>query len=632
MTRRVTVAAAAAVMVMAAVSAASADAAAGRAAKPGGRPNWTAGAADAGAAARGTKVDVRVYLAPNGGLAALAAAVKAVSTPGSPSYRHFISTAQYRAQFAPTAATVSAVSAWLATAGFTVTGVEPSNRYVSASGSAAAVRSAFGTSLERFRIDGAVQTAPSGTVTVPDALAGAVISVDGLDSKPAMMQPTSRYPGGFRNAQPCSTFFGQLLAQFQADGTTPLPMFNGAFQSYAPCGYTANQLRSAYEGSPTQNGAGVTVAITDAYASPTIEKDANRYATNHGDAPFAAGQFSQSLPDHFGKVHQCAGPAGWGGEETLDVEAVHGMAPGANIRYYAAGNCYDSRLLDALMRVDDENVASIVTNSWGDLELVIPPALDAVYDVVFQQGALQGIGFFYSSGDNGDESVHSGVVQTDSPASSPYVTAVGGTSTGIDADGHLSFQTGWGTSKWSLAADGQSWVQSIPFQYGAGGGYSVRYARPDYQNGVVPAGTTGRAVPDLALDADPTTGMRVGETQVFPEGRRYDEYRIGGTSLASPLMAGVQAVAEQAAGSRLGFANPAIYARAGTGAFSDVLADHTGDGAVRSDFANGIDASGGVIYSIRTFNQDTGLTTGPGWDDVTGVGSPTSEYITSAGS
>src|SRR5690349_16798999 len=109
---------AAAIMTTAALGAASAQAAGGRTAKPGGRPNWTASATDLGATAASKQVTIRVYLAPNGGAAALAAAVRAVSTPGSPSYRLFITPAQYRAQFAPTADTVAAVSSWLAGTGF----------------------------------------------------------------------------------------------------------------------------------------------------------------------------------------------------------------------------------------------------------------------------------------------------------------------------------------------------------------------------------------------------------------------------------------------------------------------------------------------------------------------------------
>jgi len=134
--------------------------------------------------------------------------------------------------------------------------------------------------------------------------------------------------------------------------------------------------------------------------------------------------------------------------------------------------------------------------------------------------------------------------------------------------------------------------------------------------------------PTSALDADPTTGMLVGETQTFPRGVGYGEYRIGGTSLASPLMAGLQALATQESG-RLGFANPRIYqlARSGSGAFRDVTAAHDGAANVRPDYVNRANASGGVAYSVRTFGDDSSLHTGAGWDDVTGVGSPTAAYL-----
>jgi subtilase family serine protease len=121
--------------------------------------------------------------------------------------------------------------------------------------------------------------------------------------------------------------------------------------------------------------------------------------------------------------------------------------------------------------------------------------------------------------------------------------------------------------------------------------------------------------------------MLVGETQSFPlasrygpAGTHYGEYRIGGTSLASPLMAGVSAAFQGTQAKRIGFANPWIYSLAGQGAFYDVTPQ--GDaGNVRQDFANGINGDNGVIYTLRTFNEDSSLTTGPGWDNVTGVGS-----------
>ena len=109
---------------------------------------------------------------------------------------------------------------------------------------------------------------------------------------------------------------------------------------------------------------------------------------------------------------------------------------------------------------------------------------------------------------------------------------------------------------------------------------------------------------------DPTTGMLVGQTQTFPRGVHYDEYRIGGTSLASPLFAGVMALADQAAGRPHGFASPALYAKAGTGAYHDVAGDGPEHLPWRHpvDFVNGENGTGGYLYSARTFDQDEGLT------------------------
>ena len=204
------------------------------------------------------------------------------------------------------------------------------------------------------------------------------------------------------------------------------------------------------------------------------------------------------------------------------------MAPDANIRYYASSSCFDDDFLATLGRVVDENVAQVVTNSWSDLEQNESAANVAAYEQVFKQGALQGQSFLFSSGDNGDELANSALKQVDYPASDPYVTAAGGTSTGIDASGAISMQTGWGTQKYSLAANGRSWT-SVGYLYGAGGGYSALFNRPSYQNGVV--ANAARGVPDVSMDADPSTGMLIGQTQTFPDGVHYGEYRIGGTSL-----------------------------------------------------------------------------------------------------
>src|SRR4029078_12742199 len=176
--------------------------------------------------------------------------------------------------------------------------------------------------------------------------------------------------------------------------------------------------------------------------------------------------------------------------------------------------------------------------------------------------ATEGISYMFSSGDDGDELAATGTKQVDYPSSDPYATAVGGTNTAINSAGALAWQTGWGTEKYSLSANSSSW-DPLGFLYGSGGGESVIFAHADYQDGITPAGARG--VPDVAMDADPTTGMLVGETQTFPDGVYYDQYRIGGTSLASPLFAGMTALALQHAGGGVGLLNPTIYANARSG-------------------------------------------------------------------
>jgi subtilase family serine protease len=118
--------------------------------------------------------------------------------------------------------------------------------------------------------------------------------------------------------------------------------------------------------------------------------------------------------------------------------------------------------------------------------------------------------------------------------------------------------------------------------------------------------------------------MLVGQSQSFPDGSiRYDEYRLGGTSLSSPLFAGIVALADQLRGRPLGFLNPKLYRVGGSSAFRDVNHGRAvTDGVVRVDFTNGFDASAGTVTSLRTFNQTGTIYTRPGYDDVTGLGSP----------
>src|SRR5262249_54449392 len=138
---------------------------------------------------------------------------------------------------------------------------------------------------------------------------------------------------------------------------------------------------------------------------------------------------------------------GWSGEQTLDIEAVHGMAPGAKIVYVGAPN--DRQDLDAAMNhVVDQGLAQIVTNSYGFSTELLPPGYVKPFEDTLIQAAAEGIGVYFSSGDSGDETSEVGYATPDWPASSPWVTAVGGTSLAIDVNNHRVLETGWGTSNY----------------------------------------------------------------------------------------------------------------------------------------------------------------------------------------
>jgi len=213
------------------------------------------------------------------------------------------------------------------------------------------------------------------------------------------------------------------------------------------------------------------------------------------------------------------------------------------------------------------------------------------------------------------------------------VTTVGGTSLAVDQNNNLVFETGWGVSSYNcnpntLVCNRAAW------QAGAGGGVSCIFPQPSYQSGTgVPLaglgtlcnGFVGRGVPDIAALADAQTGYLVGQTQTFQSCNgtvvKYDEYRLGGTSLACPIIAGIMALSDQKAGSPHGFANPFFYQNPGK--FRDITSVNTA--VARRNFNNSVDDCNGTADRLRTFNDYSGSPTqftGIGWDNVTGLGTP----------
>jgi subtilase family serine protease len=605
-------------------------------------------------------VNAKVYLAPSN-KTALAQKVAAVSDPKSSDYRHFLTAAQVRQQFKPTSAEVSSVRQWLTSAGLSVTRVSaasPAGAYIAVRGSVAAASKAFGVSFGTYRSPGGqAARAPESAATAPSSVASSVLAVAGLDTAKSAIKPALPPPGpNYWVANPCSTYYGQKVA-------TNKPQAYGKFQPWNNCGYTPSQVRGAYGVSASgETGAGQTVAIVDAYASPTIKNDANQFATVVGDKAFAAGQFKQykAGPYTLAAANQCDA-AGWYGEETLDVQSVHGMAPDANVRYVAAGSCQDSDLAQADAYIVNNKLASIVSNSWG--EPASYSTMSDAFNAIFQLGAVEGVGFFFSSGDSGYEGPGEDSIspfdQVDFPTSSPYVTSVGGTSLAIGKTSNYQWETSWGTlldplvhtktgKKWQFTPPGK-----YPTYYGGsgGGGVSTVYGQPNYQQNVVPTALAEtppgsnkptlsspmRVIPDVAALADPSTGIMVGQTTLQPDGKTYafSLSRIGGTSVACPTFAGIQADAQQKAGGPLGFANPAIYTRFGTSAYNDVTDHPLGPGhlaQVRNNYTNPYTKQGPLLTYLRTLGINgegaDALPAVAGYDDSTGVGSP-NQYIQS---
>ena len=628
----------------------TAAAASARSTLKGSMPPWAQAGNKVAAANPGDWVNFRVYLGLRDAAGAEALA-QAVSDPRSASYGKYVSAAQFEKRFGASAADAAAIASWLSGEGLSVVYTAENNRYVAAEGTVAQVQSAFATSLNIYSVNGKALRGNAAELTLPAGLAGSVAGILGIDQSSALTRPFNAPDpdappaGGFRNAPPCSAYWAEkTTANTQVEGVT-LPDYAGSPRPFAPCGYAGAQLQGAYGVAAAiasgNDGRGVTVAVIDAYASPTIVADTSTYFARHDLPAWRPGQFTQVVaPGTYHHPESLAqDPQGWYGEETLDIEAVHTMAPGADVVYVGAPNNYQD-LDAALNHVVSKHLADIVTNSYGFSSEFLPPGYIKPYNETFIQAAAQGIGVYFSSGDNGDETFGgpANTATPDWPASSPWVTAVGGTSLAVSRSNTNLFETGWGTRRSRLNCTGylaarNSWCATEPYLYGSGGGTSRLFAQPAYQQGIVPAAlatrwssTPARVIPDIAAVGDPNTGMLIGQTQTFSTGVAYGEFRIGGTSLSSPLMAGIVAVAQQRKGSPLGFANPAIYALPAT-AFNDIIDPASTVAVVRADYANGEDATNGIRYSIRRMNVTFTLHTVAGYDDVTGRGTPNDSFI-----
>jgi subtilase family serine protease len=262
-------------------------------------------------------------------------------------------------------------------------------------------------------------------------------------------------------------------------------------------------------------------------------------------------------------------------------------------------------------------------------ESTVPASQRNVVHAITLRAAAEGVSLLFDAGDT------PGV---DSPASDPDITAVGGTTLGIGAENQRLFETGWSTLLAEQAQGSTSW-QNKGINVAGGGGPSALYAEPSYQRGVVPnalatnsAGHLARTVPDIAADGDPNSGMLFGLIVTHKDGKAgpYEPFRQAGTSMATPMVAGIVADAEQGRRRSFGFLNPLLYSLAGTAAFHDI--EPLGASDPQTD--RGVSTTGlikvgkkfvnGVVAEVNDAQDQRGTkqVTAPGYDTMTGLGSP----------
>jgi subtilase family serine protease len=637
----------------------------------------------AGAVAKTSRVSFDLTLALRNASGAKSF-IRQVSTPGSKTFHHYLTLAQFNSRYGPTSASISKAEAWLRGQGFKVTGMPKTKLYVSASGTAAQVEKAFGVKLGMYMVNGVKLREAAGALSVPASLGSSVSGVVGVNqftdqtdlthkgatpagAKPAEAEPAP--PAGFINPQPCSAFWGQK--KDKADSPSLYAPFSSP-QTYDICGYTPQQLRGGYKLNSVVNngtdGSGVAIGIVDAYDSPTLLSDAQQYfSMNDPSHPMAAGQFVNFAPASTANFAAC-GASGWFDEQSLDVESEHAMAPGATIGYFGAASCFDADLLAAENTAISSGV-SVVSNSWGSPlgELFESEADRTAFDDTFMVADATGVSVLFSSGDDGDNFADFGITGPDYPAISPFVTAVGGTTLEVNKNNGRKAEFGWSTGKQVLCNSSTTTcgsattpTGSLLWNAGGGGGTSFSYLQPFYQAGVVPnalalknqdlfGNQLLRVIPDISLDADAQSGFLIGLTQTFPDGVHFGEFKEGGTSLASPSLAGILADADQAAGQSLGFVNPVLYKdwTQTPAAFNDIVppANPNATSTVRVDFANTVDSSAGFIVSLRQIDyqgpevncDSTGncetrnvtLNAAKGFDSLTGLGSPGRRFVQS---
>ena len=339
--------------------------------------------------------------------------------------------------------------------------------------------------------------------------------------------------------------------------------------------YEPAQIQRAYNLGPLFrvgiDGAGQTIVIVDSFGSPTIGHDLTVFdRTFHLPAPpsFTVIHPAGTVPPYKASADR----EGWAGEATLDVEWAHTMAPGASILLVETptseteGTNGFPQIVAAELYVIKHHLGGVISQSFGATEQTFPTAqallaLRSAY--VDAAESTNNVTVLAASGDSGaadvgpDGSTYYDFPVTSWPDSDPLVTGVGGTQLHLDAEGHRTSSDSVWNDTYASAVTGYVAGSSNPTPQASGGGRSIIFERPSYQDGVASIVGQHRGVPDISMSA--ACSGAVDTYQSFP-GEDPGWYPACGTSEATPLFAGIVALADQEAGHPLGLLNPALYA------------------------------------------------------------------------
>jgi subtilase family serine protease len=492
------------------------------------------GAQDLGEAPANQPLHITVAL-PLNNQPELRAILAGLNDPKSPYYHKYLTPAQFLAQFGVTPAQLQTIASVLGGLGLSLSNikVDPTSGIVSFDTTVGTAETLLHIHIHNFRLHGKTYYGPIDDPTVPTALVGLITYIGGLDDFSAPVAHFARLAPGLH----------------PGDVTYLPPQLQQAYD-------TASLISQGYDGSGQSLGFVELADFNDA--------DIHAYQQQNN---LTGGSFTRVMVDGGGNLADGAG------EVELDMEVAFAIAPKVHEIIYESPN---QDMLDVYQAiVNDPNAPRVISTSWGLCETMAGPAYMGEEDRIIQQGILEGIDFFAAAGDSGAFDCDDTNLAVDSPASSQYVTGVGGTALTVASDGSYASESAWSCA----LCQGRG-----PNGVGGGGGISQVYSLPSYQATVTPqeaqGNTSFRFVPDVAADADPRTGYDVICTVTQdPECQHNDNghLAVGGTSAAAPLWAAGmvlvnQALIKQNYSPVMGGANATLYtvAQAATGVLHDV--------------------------------------------------------------